>query len=52
MIEIKKKDFQIIIKELEKDYLIDSFFDTFYQILLKLVKMFIIKNFLKRFWKK
>ena len=28
MIEIKKKDFQIIIKELEKDYLIDSFFDT------------------------
>ena len=26
--EIKKKDFQIIIKELEKDYLIDSFFDT------------------------
>ena len=28
MIEIKKKDFQIIIKELEKDHLIDSFFDT------------------------
>lgn len=26
--EIKKKDFQIIIKELEKDHLIDSFFDT------------------------
>lgn len=28
MIEIKKKYFQIIVKELEKDYLIDSFFDT------------------------
>jgi len=28
MIEIKKKDFPIIIKELEKDHLIDSFFDT------------------------
>ena len=28
MIEIKKKDFQLIIKELEKDHLIDSFFDT------------------------
>ena len=28
MIELKKKEFQIIIKELENDNLIDSFFDT------------------------